>query len=264
MQDFDFFNLALLQLQIFLLVMIRISALFLTAPVIGSRNIPLMMKIAFSLMLAMLVFPVLNTQGVKIPEDSVTYGIIVLNQVMIGVVIGFAAYLIFAAIQLAGQIIDLQMGFGIVNVIDPVSNTQVSIIGQFQFVLGILIFLSINGHHHLFQAVTDSFRLAPIGHTGFSAATAGKLSDLFYQMFLVAFKIAGPATLALFLTNITLGFIARTIPQMNVFIVGLPLNIMVGIAAVLISLPILVNMFHTLLTSMWEDIYFLIRSMRVS
>ena len=264
MQEFDIFNLALLQVQVFLLVAIRISALFFTAPVIGSKNIPVLMKIALSFMLAMLVYPVLETKGVAMPDDVMTYGIVILNQVVMGVVIGFSAYLIFAAIQLAGQIIDLQMGFGIANVIDPVSGTQVSIIGQFQFVLGMLLFLAINGHHHLFQAVTDSFRLVPLGHEGFSAATAGRLSELFSQLFLVAFKIAGPATLALFLTNVTLGFIARTIPQMNVFIVGLPLNIMVGIAAVLISLPILINMFHTLLSTMWEDVYFLIRSMRVS
>ncbi|OPZ62672.1 MAG: Flagellar biosynthetic protein FliR [Candidatus Aerophobetes bacterium ADurb.Bin490] len=82
-------------------------------------------------------------------------------------------------------------------------------------------------------------------------------------MFVLAFKIAGPATIALFLTNLTLGLVARTLPQMNVFIVGLPLNILVGISAVLIALPILVNLFSTLLNTMWEDIYFIIRSMRV-
>jgi len=262
MQEFDIFNLALVQLQIFLLVAIRISAVFLTAPVVGSRNIPAMMKIGFAFLLAFLVYPILDTT-IKLPADVLSYGVIILNQVLIGVVVGFTAYLIFAAIQLAGQIIDLQMGFGIVNVIDPVSNTQVSIIGQFQFVLGILIFLAINGHHYLFQAITDSFNLAPITNTGMTRAAATKLSTLFYNMFVIAFKIAGPATLALFLTNVTLGFIARTIPQMNVFIVGLPLNILIGIAAVMISLPILVNMFNTLLGSMWDDIYYLMRAMRV-
>ena len=263
MENFDIFNLALVQLQMFLLVVIRISAIFLTAPVIGSRNIPVIVKIALAFTLAMLIYPILDTKNIVMPSDVLSYGIIILNQVIMGVIIGFTAYLVFAAIQLAGQIIDLQMGFGIANVIDPISNTQVSIIGQFQFVLGILLFLAINGHHYLFQSVVDSFKLVPIAQVGMTEATANKLSDMFYNMFLIAFKIAGPATLALFLTNITLGFIARTIPQMNVFIVGLPLNILIGIAAVMISLPVLINMFNTLLISMWNDIYYIIRTMRV-
>jgi len=262
MKEFDLFNLALLELQIFLLVFIRVSSIFLTAPIIGSRNIPVFAKIGTAFLVSFIIYPVIE-HNIKLPADIIGYGIYIFKQIIAGVIIGFTAYLIFAAIQLSGQIIDLQMGFGIVNVIDPLSNMQVSIIGQFQFVLGILIFLIINGHHYLFQAITDSFKFVPIGSEAITQATANKLSDLFYNMFIVAFKIAGPATVALFLTNVTLGFIARTIPQMNVFIVGLPLNIFIGIAAVLVSLPIIVNLFETLLNTMWEDIYFVIKSLRV-
>ncbi len=264
MMELDIFNLALVELQVFMLVAIRVSAIFITAPLFGSRNVPDIVKIAFSFILAFLIFPSAGKITGTMPPDIMGFGLLALQQVIVGVVIGFAAYMLFAAIQLAGQIIDLQMGFGIVNVIDPMSNTQVSIIGQFKFVLGMLIFMAINGHHMLIQAVSDSFRLAPIGAAGMTQAAAVKLSDMFYHMFVIAFKIAGPATLALFLTNLTLGFIARTIPQMNVFIVGLPLNIMVGITAVLIALPIIVNLFNSLLTSMWDDIYYLIRAMRVA
>jgi flagellar biosynthesis protein FliR len=202
-------------------------------------------------------------KNIQLPAGTMSYILVVFKQIMIGAVIGYASYLIFAAIQLAGQIIDLQMGFGIVNVIDPLSNNQVSIMGQFQFILGVLIFLSINGHHFLFQAITDSFRFVPLTGVGLTQATVNKLADLFVNMFVIAFKIAGPATLALLLTNVTLGMIARTIPQMNVFIVGLPLNILVGLLAVMISLPILANLFNTLLTAMWDDIYYIIKSMRV-
>lgn len=253
---------ALGQLQVFLLEFIRISSIFLTAPLLGSRNTPGLVKISFAFLFAMLLYPVLD-RNIVIPQDTLTYFNMIFNQVLVGVSIGFSAYMLFAAIQLSGQIIDLQMGFGIVNVIDPMSNTQVSIIGQFQFILGMLIFMAINGHHYLFQAVTDSFRFAPINSVGITEATMSKFADLFYNLFIIAFKIAGPATIALILTNVTLGMIARTIPQMNVFIVGLPLNILVGLSAVLISLPILVNLFNTLLNSMWDDIYYIIKSLRV-
>lgn len=262
MQYNDILGLATTQLQIFLLVFIRMASVFMTAPLIGSRNVPIMTKIGFAFLVSFIIYPILDHTTV-LPSHALTYAIYILAQVLVGVIIGYASYMIFAAIQLSGQIIDLQMGFGIVNVIDPMSNTQVSIIGQFQFILGVLIFLSINGHHVLFQAMTDSFRIIPLTKVGISEATVTKLADLFFNMIVIAFKIAGPATLALFLTNVTLGFIARTIPQMNVFLVGLPLNILVGLAAVMVSLPIIVNMFNALLSDMWNDIYYLMQSMRV-
>jgi flagellar biosynthesis protein FliR len=262
MQYNDLFSLAITQLQIFLLVFIRMASVFMTAPLLGSRNVPFMTKIGFAFLVAFIIYPVLD-HNMALPDQALTYGLYVVNQAIIGIIIGYASYMIFAAIQLSGQIIDLQMGFGIVNVIDPMSNTQVSIIGQFQFILGVLIFLSINGHHVLFQAMTDSFRIVPLDRVGITGETASKLADLFFNMIIIAFKIAGPATLALFLTNVTLGFIARTIPQMNVFLVGLPLNILVGMLAVMVSLPIIVNMFNALLTDMWNDIYYLMQSMRV-
>jgi flagellar biosynthetic protein FliR len=258
----DLLNLGLLQLQIFLLIFIRVASIFMTAPVIGSTSVPVITRIGLAFMISFIIYPIMD-HNVRLPREVLSYGLIAFNQVLFGVILGYASYLVFTAIQLSGQIIDLQMGFGIVNVIDPMSNTQVSIIGQFQFILGVLIFLAINGHHVLFQAVVDSFRIVPIAQVGITQETATKLADLFYNMFIIAFKIAGPATLALLLTNITLGFIARTIPQMNVFMVGLPLNIMVGLAAVLISMPVIVNLFSTLLTDMWNDIYYLLQSMRV-
>jgi len=261
-ENLNLFNLVLVQVQIFLLVFIRIASLFFTAPLFGSKNIPVGTKIGFAFLVSFIIYPIIN-QNIKLPADTLSYTFIIIKQVLAGAVIGFSAYMVFTAIQFSGQIIDLQMGFGIVNVIDPMSNTQVSIMGQFQFILGMLIFLSINGHHYLFQAVVDSFRLVPIDKVAVTEASIGKISDLFYNMFVIAFRIAGPATLALLLTNVTLGFIARTIPQMNVFIVGLPLNILMGLSAMLLSLPILVNIFNTLLTSMWDDIYFIIRNMRV-
>jgi flagellar biosynthetic protein FliR len=262
MQGIDIFNLALFQLQVFLLEFIRISSIFLTAPIIGSRNIPFLVKISFAFILTLLIYPVF-TKNYNLPGDILSYSILIFQQIIIGVIIGFLSYLVFIAIQLAGQIIDLQIGFGIVNVIDPLSNTQVSIIGQFQFILGVLIFLALDGHHFLFKAIVDSFNFVPLTSVTLSEITILKISSLFFNMFVIAFKIAGPATLALFLTNVTLGFIARTIPQINVFIVGLPLNIFIGIASVLIALPILVNLFSSVINSMWDDIYFVIKSMRI-
>jgi flagellar biosynthetic protein FliR len=262
MGNFDILNIAMKQFEIYILVTIRITAIFMTAPVLSSTNIPNLIKIALAFFVGVLLYPVID-KTVVLPADIMSFGLLVGKQIMMGAIVGYSALLIFTAIQLAGQIIDLQMGFGIVNVIDPSSNNQVSIIGQFQYILGMLIFLSINGHHFLFRAIADSFYLVPLGKVAITDPTITKLTDLFYNMFMLSFKIAGPATLALFLTNLMLALISRTIPQMNVFLVGLPINIFVGLVAVMISLPILVNLFSTLLNTMWDDIYYVIRSMRI-
>jgi len=258
----NLFNIFLSDAQIFLLIAFRVTAIFLTAPIFGSANIPSRIKIGFAFIICFILYPIIDKNFI-LPTDALMFSFLILKQVFLGAIIGYATYLVFAGIQLSGQIVDLQMGFGIVNVLDPMSNLQVSIMGQFEFLIGVLIFLSINGHHLLIQAIADSFKLTPIVNVGITNITLEKLTDLFFNMFLIALKIAGPATVALFLTNIALGFIARTIPQMNVFIVGLPINILIGIAAIMISLPILVNMFNGLLNSMWTDIYVLIKSMKV-
>ncbi|MEI7640449.1 MAG: flagellar biosynthetic protein FliR [bacterium] len=258
----NIFEIGLIQAQVFILALARVSAVFVTAPLFGSRNVPAQLKAGLAFIVTFIIFPIID-RNLILPTDLVGYTLLIFQQILVGVIIGYATYIIFAGIQLAGQIIDLQMGFGIVNVMDPMSNVQVSIIGQFQFILAMLIFMAINGHHYLLQAVVDSFKIAPIGHVGITNETVSKLADIFYQMFLIAFRIAAPATVALLLTNVTLGFIARTIPQMNVFMVGLPLNIVVGLAAVMISMPVIINLFSTLLAGMWNDIYYLIKSMRV-
>ena len=119
MRELDIFNFALTELQIYLLIIIRLSSIFLTAPLFGSRNIPDMVKIAFSFIVAFLIFPAASKMAGPLPQDIFSFGLLAIQQVITGVIIGFAAYMLFAAIQLSGQIIDLQMGFGIVNVIDP-------------------------------------------------------------------------------------------------------------------------------------------------
>jgi flagellar biosynthetic protein FliR len=130
------------------------------------------------------------------------------------------------------------MGFGIVNVIDPQSSNQVSIIGQFLNILAILLLLTLDGHHMILSGLVTSFETIPLGGVSFQDGLMFKLMDLTAQVFIIAVKISAPILMALFLVTAAMGVLARTVPQMNVFLIGFPLQIGVGLAALVIVLPL--------------------------
>jgi flagellar biosynthetic protein FliR len=204
-------------------------------------------KAIITLSMALLVLPM-----VPLPEQG--YGgsliqifFLVFKEVSFGALLGFVSLLLFLGIQLAGQIIGFQMGFAIVNVIDPSTQTQVSIVSEFKYIIAILIYLTINGHHYLISAVVQSFQLIPPGTINFSHATSDLISRACSDIFVIAVKVAAPAMITLFLTSLALGIIARTVPQMNVFIVGFPLKIGVGLMILAAGLSYFGNLFSKFL-----------------
>jgi flagellar biosynthetic protein FliR len=147
---------------------------------------------------------------------------------------------------MAGELIGVDMGFGIVNIIDPMSGEQVSLIGQYKYILSLLLFLIINGHHFLLNALRGSFLAIPLGAANFRGMITDQIIFMSTEIFKIAIQISGPALVALFLTTFVMGIIARTVPQMNIFIVGFPLKIFVGLFMLAISLPLFVYVFGKL------------------
>ena len=155
------FNFSLPVIQAAVLVFTRVGAILLTAPLFSSGSIPVHVKIGLSFMLAVIVFPLVTVNAASVlPLASL--GVAIAGEVLIGVIIGFTARLLFAAVQLAGQLVGFQMGFGIVNVIDPQTSTQVSIIAQFENIITLLIFLAVNAHHWFIMAIAKSFEVVPL------------------------------------------------------------------------------------------------------
>jgi flagellar biosynthetic protein FliR len=248
----------LAQAQVFALILVRVSTLFLVAPVLANARIPGAVKLGLSLIISLLL---LMTLQAKVPEAAVTNIFSLTSaaggEIFVGLAIGYSAFLFFSAIQMAGQILDIQVGFGLVNVVDPGGSDNVSVIGQFYYILAILYFLALDGHHYLIKALGDSFAMIPpgglswISHAG---AAGPKLSEFFTKLFVIALQLAGPSVATLFLTNVTMGLLSRTIPQMNVFIVGMPLNILVGIGITVLSLKLMGTVLHAVVSSMGEGI----------
>jgi len=216
------------QLLIFLLALTRISGVFFLAPVLGSRNIPSQVKVGLALMTTIAILPFIQNPNIDQSISIIDFSLLIAKELTVGAIIGFTATLIFMGFLVAGQIIDFQMGFGMVNVIDPLSNMSVSLIGQFKNLLAIIVFLAINGHHFLLTALAKSFDIVPLTAFALTASVTDNFIGMVVNMFIIGLKIGGPAIAVLLITDLSLGIVARTVPQMNVFIVGIPLKITVA------------------------------------
>lgn len=225
----DLFNLSYGDFEHFIFVLVRVGAFIVFVPILGSQQFPARIKIGFILLLSLSIFPLVRHLPMPEPKGLLDFSLYLFSEATVGLVLAYATRLIFTAVQIAGTVVDFQMGFGIVNVIDPQTQTQVSITAQFQNIFTILLYLALNAHHLTIYALVESFQLINPHQFGFSAGTMALILKLFATTFVVAVKIAAPIMAILFFISVGLGLVARTVPQMNVFIVGFPLQIAVGL-----------------------------------
>jgi flagellar biosynthetic protein FliR len=221
-----------------MLLMFRTGSFLMTIPVFGHAAIPRMLRIFLIIALTVLVFPSATIAADRLPATTLHLTIVILSELAVGFLMGFAVVLLFSAVQFAGHLIGLQMGLAVANVADPLSAGQISVIGEFYYLLSLLIFVMINGHHYALDALLRSFDRVPLGGAVFSPEISGFLVNLTAMVFVLAIKLSAPVIITLLVLNAVLGILSRTVPQMNVFIVGFPLSIAVGIAMIGISLPV--------------------------
>ena len=230
---------------VFLLVLFRVAGVLMVAPVFGSQTVPAAVKVFLSLLLALLFFPFVKGQGAAVPMEPVLLVLAVAWELAVGLLIGFAAALLFAGVQFGGHLIDQELGILQANLLDPMLNEQISIVGQFKVLLATVVYLLINGHHLLIAAVSDSFRAVPLLGLKFSQGAALHLSDtLMRDVFRMGIEIAGPALVTLFLVSIAMAFMARTAPEMNIFALSFSLRIAVGLIVVALGVGLFVAGFE--------------------
>jgi flagellar biosynthetic protein FliR len=233
----NLFGLTYAQFETFVLVLVRVSTILFMIPIFSSAQVNLAVRFGLGLAIAFIVWHVVPPIAPLEGFGPLTAAIFA--QVFIGFVFGFIAFLVFVGIQFAGEVMDLQVGFSIVNVINPLTSQNVSIIGEFQLALGSLIYLTANAHHMLFAGLAGSFNLVPLPYVAITPALETDIMTFYAHAFFVVFQIAAPIGIALFLTNIGLALMTRVAPQLNIFAVGFPLQIMIGLTMMIISLPLL-------------------------
>jgi flagellar biosynthetic protein FliR len=224
----------------------RIGAVMGTVPVLGSAMIPMRTRLIFALLLTVVIAPLLGPAPKIDPLSGAAVQILV-QQVIIGLAIGLALRMVFGAFIHGGQVIAMQMGLGFASVVDPQNGVQVPVVSQFYLILVTLIFLAIDGHLALIQALVDSFTTLPVSTTGLSVDGMWTLVGWAGAMFGWATLIALPAVTALLVANVAFGVAARAAPQFNLFSVGFPVTMTLGFVVILMTLHAVVPQFLAVL-----------------
>ena len=231
------FNLPLDQIQLFTFVLVRVAAILFTIPFLDSRSVPSLVKAGLAVAVSLLIMPSLSIDLPVFINNPVRLVFGLLGEVAIGVTIGLAFQLVVAGVLLAGQLAGFQMGIAIANVMDPASSLQIPVLSQFLNLFAMLLFLSMNAHYYFIHVLADAFSLIPPLGVNIDNGLFDVIMQLAANAFVLGIKLGAPVTVALLLTNVALGLVARTVPQMQVFIVSMPLKILVGFLFLGISMP---------------------------
>ncbi len=232
--------------QVFLLIMIRLNSMMIVAPFFSSGVVPFKIKAITSFLITIVIFPVIARQGYSIPGDMGAYLLLIMKEISIGLFIGFLVSLIFTAFQLAGEYYSVLVGFGISEVFDPLAQVSIPLIGQLKNLIGLLVFLTINGHHFLIKAIYRSYELAPMISFG-KGASSSLLKYIVYTMggmFVVALKIALPVLATILLIEVSMGILAKAAPQMNILMLGFPVKIAVAFGVLVLTTPLIIRIMY--------------------
>ncbi|QAT39963.1 fused FliR family export protein/FlhB family type III secretion system protein [Clostridium sp. JN-9] len=231
-------------------VFIRLTAFFVTVPVFFPKGTPIAVKTAVVLVLSYALMPGVYTSNVPAINSMGLFVTFAINEVITGLTLGFITNLCFNFIRFAGSLIDLQIGFGMITMYDPNSNSNTTLMEHLMYWIGIIIFLTIDGHHMLIRQLIDSFNYVHIGGFVLYQDSIREIVKAFAEFFAIGIKIAIPIVLIILLTDLTLGLVARAVPQLNVMILGLPIKIVVGLAVFSLALPLIINLIVKSFTSM--------------
>jgi flagellar biosynthetic protein FliR len=228
------------QLRTYMLVLLRVSIFLLMFPIFSSAVFPATLKMGLAMVISLLFYSVVPVDLTRFPLDAISTGLLILAEAMVGLTLGLCLRIFFGSVQLAGQVIGFQMGFAMINVVDPQSGANVSIMDQLGYWVCVVVFLMLNGHHIIISALINSFELVPVGVFMMQKILMVKLLDLAGGLFLLAIKIGAPVIAALFFVSVGFGLVSKFAPQMNVMIVAFPLKIVAGLFLFGLTLEIIV------------------------
>lgn len=253
-------SLPLPQLQMFFLIFLRVGSILMTMPIFKGKSIPVLFKAGLALATSMALFPILKLENFPAFTDLTPFAIGIIREILLGISIGLAVNFIFTGLQLAGQLVGYQMGMAVARVMDPSTNLQVPLLGQFNELFALLIFISINAHHWFIRALAESYQLVPPFGFRISGSLIEQLVGMAGNMFVIAVKLGAPVIAVLLLTSIAFGLIARTVPQMNVFFVAMPLKIAVGLLFMGFCLPYFSSFLKTTFSRLGDTIMLLLKA----
>ena len=247
--------------QLYALVLARFAGLVVSAPVLGSGNFPMQAKVGLAATMALVLTPVLMVQEPAIPSDPLAFALVGAGEFLLGVLVGFSLTLIFNAIQVAGQIIDLQTGFGMMNVFNPALETQFPIFGFFLFIMATIYLIVLNGHLLIIKALVSTYDTVPVGEFMLRQNVLGEFATLGHLMFVDGLVLASPLAAAMLLAYVTMGLLGRVVPQIHLFVVGFPLTIGVGLLLMSLIMGVYTHTLEGMFNQMFRTVDNLIQAL---
>ncbi len=230
---------------------VRIGAMLMVVPLFGTQLVSARVRIFLAALVAILLVPVLEPMP-AVNAFSAEGVLITIHQVLIGAAMGFILQLVFGVLAVAGENIAMTMGLGFAMVVDPQNGVSLPVVSQFLTTVAALLFMAFDGHLMLMQLVAESFLILPVGAPAPEPDMYRQLALWGRHMFIGAVMVALPAITALLLVNLAMGIITRAAPQLNIFSVGFPMTLLVGLFILYLSIPSLAPIFHGLLTDGFE------------
>ncbi|MGV8074051.1 MAG: flagellar biosynthetic protein FliR [Syntrophobacteraceae bacterium] len=222
------FQLNSFEIGIFLAILLRISIVLFMIPVFTGTQLPSSVKVALVVALSIMIYLLPHNSIKPLPFDAIPLLMAILGEVVFGMILGLTVLMVFAAFQVAGELISFQMGFGFAQTADPQSGTQTMILSRFFQITATLIFFGMNGHHVVLRAIVESYRTIPVGGFTLTTNTFHDIVLLSGHLFIIAIRLAAPVLIALLLTHVALGIMSRFAPQLNVLAASFPLTILLG------------------------------------
>ncbi len=229
MRELDLYLFMIERFLVFVMVLARFGTLFFLMPIFSSRTMPTQVKIAFAIVVSLVLTPIVPLTPDDMPKATIEFFLLIISELFIGMSLALIMRLIFSGLQTAGQIVGFQIGFSVANVMDPQTGTQSVVIAQFAYIFALLLFLSANGHHYIIRTIYDSFWLLRPGELNLSKPILDLMIELGARMFILSVKLMAPVMAVLLLAQVALGILAKTVPQMNMLMMSFGINIILGL-----------------------------------
>lgn len=242
-----------IQIQKIILILVRITAFIVVCPGFSFKGLPNTLKIALSVSLSMIVYTI-------VPDIQTTESLLLLfmwaiKETLFGLGMGYVTNMVFTTMEIAGQLVDFQVGFSMASVFDASMGKQASIFGRIYYWITISVFFLLNMHHIVLEALIKSFDYMPLTMLNVASFKVEGIVVLFSNVFELALNLAAPIIIVVLITDIVLGVISRTVPQINVLMLGMPLKSMVGFVITMATLSYLMNSITNIVEIMPEYMY---------
>ncbi len=251
------------RLEIFILMLVRISAFMVTAPFFSSNNIPRRLKVAIAFFLSLVTYSMVEYESATIAyEGTIGLALLMASETVVGLTIGYIANICMLILNFAGHMIDVEIGFSMASLMDPMTRIQTTVTANYYTYLVMLMMLVTNMHYFLIRAIVDSARVVPFG---MARLLGGRLHEVVIQFmseyFIIGFRIILPVFSCILVVNVVLGILAKIAPQMNMFVVGMPLKVLLGLIMLLAIMPVYIRYCSTIFTYMFSSTSYMLQGL---